>query len=356
MRLRFVLAWILAPVLVLGAAVAAGHWVSVRAGDTRSSLNAALDTLPADTLVAGFTDWADIRQRLDLDDASTAAGRAALNDDAALRDLSTRSVIGRTVEEMHAAYGWSVADLEWEVYGQAQDGAAMVGRFDSSVSLSAVRGALRALDYVEDDGIWSVTSSTPVTGELATTLGSVAIIPGERLIIAANRPAYVLTVLQVVDREQPSLLTVRAAAQVAASLVDDDTALVQSGEFACTGASFAKQPAEVRAQARAAIARAGSLEDLTFAGRGLTDVSKGLQTMTFAMGFESPSQAAAQLKVRTSLAKGALIGGSGRVEDSLRITSTRVDGSTAELRFDHDPVSGTYMGGVGPLLFASCPA
>src|SRR5688572_15868465 len=54
---RLVVSWILAPLLVIGAAVTGGYWVSARAGDARSSLTEALDALPADTLVAGFTDW-----------------------------------------------------------------------------------------------------------------------------------------------------------------------------------------------------------------------------------------------------------------------------------------------------------
>ena len=355
MHLRLVLSWILAPLLVLGAALAGGYWVSARAGDTRSSLTSALDALPSDTLVAGFTDWTSIRQRLDLGDASTAAGRAVLNDDASLRDLSTRSIIGRSVEEMHQSFGWSAADLDWEVYGQAGDGSAMVGRFEDSVSLSDVRGALRTLNYTEDDGVWSLSNTTPLTGELAQTFAAIAIIPGQRLIVAANRPTYVLTVKQVIDRDEPSLLTVRPAAQVADSLVGSDSALVESGPLACKDTSFAKQPADVQAQARAAVARAGDLADLTFAGRGLTDVSKGEQEVSFVMGFDSPAQAADQLATRTALAAGPFIGGSGRIEDSLQLTSSRVDGATMTLRFDHDPVSASYMGGVGPLLFASCP-
>ncbi|MEO6604986.1 MAG: hypothetical protein ABIN55_05180 [Aeromicrobium sp.] len=355
MSLRFVLSWVLAPVLVIGAALTGGYWVSARAGDTRSSLTAALDALPDDTLVAGFTNWSSIRKQLDLGDASSTAGRAALNDDASLLDLSTRSLIGRSVEEMHQSFGWSVADLDWEVYGQAADGAAMVARFDDSVSLADVRGSLRKLGYTQDGRVWTLSASSSLTGELATSLASIAIIPGERLVVAADRPTYVLTVLQVIDRDMPSLLTVRSAAQVAGALVGTDSALVQGGALACEDTSLAKQPADVQAQASAAVARAGDLANLTFAGRGLTDVSKGKQEVAFVMGFDSPSVAAAQLTARKALAKGPLIGGSGRIEDSLQLTSSRVDGATATLRFAHDPVSAAYMGGIGPLLFASCP-
>lgn len=355
MRLRFVLSWVLAPLLVIGVALAGGYWVSGRVGDTRSSLTSALDSLPADTLVAGFTDWANIRERLDVGEASTAAGRATLNDDAALRDLSTRSVIGRFVEEMHDSFGWSVADLEWEVYGQAADGAAMVGRFDSAVSLSDVRGALRNLGYTQDGRVWSSSESTPTTGDLSSTLASIAIVPAKRLVVAAARPTYVMTVLRAIDRDDPSLLSVSPVSEVAQALAGSDAAMIQSGPFACAGATLGKLSADVQAQAEAAIARTGDLADFTFAGRGLTDLANDNQRLKFAMGFDSPSQAATQLTTRKALARGAFIGGSGRVEDSLQLTGSRVEGSTATLQFDHDPVSATYMGGLGPVLFASCP-
>ena len=65
--LRFVVSWVLAPLLVIGAALTGGYLVAARAGDARSSLTSALDSLPADTLVAGFTDWAAIRDALDED-------------------------------------------------------------------------------------------------------------------------------------------------------------------------------------------------------------------------------------------------------------------------------------------------
>ncbi len=352
---RSVVALVVAPALVLGAAVLAGQWASGRSDDARSSLASALGALPADTQVAGFTDWSAIRGRLDLDAGTTVATRAALNDDASLRDLSTRSVIGRSVEEMHQAYGWSAADLDWEVFGQAADGAAMVARLDESVSLDRVRAALRSLDYDLDDGVWSTTDSTPVSGELAETLASITVIADQRLVVASSRPAYVMTVREVIDRRQSSLLGVRPVTQIAAELAGSDTALIQGGAVACAAASFEKQPADVLAQAGAAVTRVGALEAMTYAGRALTDRSADLQEVRFALGFASPAQAVDQLQTRIALASGPAIGGSGRVEDSLRLTSSRVTGATASLRFDHDPTTATYMGGTGPLLFASCP-
>lgn len=355
MHRRLVVTSVLAPLLVLAAAIVGGRWVNGEvAADTRSSLTAALDTLPADTLVAGFTDWSQIRRQLDLGSASTAAARAALTDDASLRDLSTRSVIGPYTEEVHDAYGWSAADLEWEVYGQARDGAVMAARLDGSVSFASVRSRLTSLGYSEDDGVWTVPEDAEVSDELASTLGAIALVPRERLIIAADRPAYVLTVLETVDRTAPSLLSVRSAADVAGELVGADSALLQSGPFACEATSVEGQEADVQAQARAALQRAGGTVAPLFAGRALDAGTSTSERMRFALTFGSPAIAARQLEVRTALTTGPFIGRSGRLEDSLALRTSGVRGSTVALGFQHDPDSVAFMAGNGPLLFAGC--
>lgn len=361
MHRRLVVVSIVAPLLVVAAAVVGGRWVSGEvAADTRSSLTSALDTLPSDTVIAGFTDWSQIRRQLDLGSATTASARAALTDDASLKDLSSRSVIGQYTEEIHDAYGWSAADLEWEAYGQAPDGAVMAARLDDGVSFASVRSRLTGLGYSEDDGVWTLSAPSPeISDDLASTLGSIALVPRERLIIAADRPAYVLTVLETVDRQALSLLSVRSASDVAAELVGADSALLQSGPFACEATSVADEEADVQDQARTAIQRAGGTVAPLFVGRALdggssTDRSSTDETMRFAFTFRSPTIAARQLQVRTALTTGPFIGRSGRVEDSLTLRSSGVRGSTAAMRFDHDPDTVAFMGGDGPLLFAGC--
>jgi hypothetical protein len=356
MRLRLVLVPVVVPLLVILAAVVGGRWAGGEvAADTRSAMTSALDSLPADTQVAGFTDWSRIRHVLGVGSATTASDRAALADDAALRDLSTRSVLGTFTEEMHDAYGWSTADLDWEAYGQAPDGAAMVARLDGSVSFGSVRSHLRELGYSRDGRVWTIDpDKSDLTPELASTMSAVAVVPGRRLVVAADRATYVSTVLETIDRDGPSLASVRSAADVASTLLGADSALLQTGPFACRSTSLTSAGDDVEAQARAAIDRAGALVKPEFTGRALDAGSKSSETMRFALGFRSPSVAAGQIRVRTALASGPFIGRTGRVEDSLRLRSSSVRGSTAVLRFRHDPDTAAYMSGDGPLLFAGC--
>jgi hypothetical protein len=162
-------------------------------------------------------------------------------------------------------------------------------------------------------------------------------------------------VLRTIDGDAPSLLSVRSAADVASVLVGADSTLLQTGGFACQSTSLADAGADVQAQARAAIDRAGALRSPRYAGRALDAGSKRTETMRFALGFGSPGAAADQVGVRKALTTGPFIGRSGRVEESLVLRSATVRGSTAVLRFRHDPDSTAYMTGDGPLLFAGCP-
>ncbi|MCD9196657.1 hypothetical protein [Aeromicrobium wangtongii] len=346
----------LVPLLAIAVAVAIGTWASARQPDPRSSLTSALDSLPEATLVAGFTDWAAIRSDLDLGSASTGAARTKLAERGVLRDLTTRSVLGGLIADMHAAYGWSAADLEWETYGQAPDGAAMVARFSGSVSIGDVERRLRSLGYTSRDGVWTLSEvrATDVGPELAATLGNLAIDTRRRLVVAATRADHVRDVLEVIRGDEPSALSVRALNDVAASLAGSDTVLLQSGPFACRSTSLSQLGPDVLAQADAAVARAGALVAPTFTGRGLVD-GRDAQSIRFAAAFGSPAQAAEQLRVRTALATGPFIGRSGRVEDALDLRSATVDGSVAVLRFALDPDEGAFMSGEGPALFAGCP-
>lgn len=357
MQLRIVVSSVLVPLLVVTLALSAGWWVDGKAAaDTRSSLTVALDALPAETQVAGFTDWAGIRRELGLGSATTASARASLTDDASLRDLSTRSVIGQFTEEMHDAYGWSVADLDWEAYGQAKSGAVMVAHLDRSVSFASVRSHLDDLGYAESGGIWSLGADGRSSAglDLTSTLASVVLVPRRRLVVAVDRPAYVSRVLKAIDRDAPSLLSVRSAKEVAGELVGADSALLQSGPFTCASTSLAGQGADVEAQARSAVDRAGQLVEPEFTGRALDAGTKSSEMMRFAMGFGSSATAAGQLRVRAALTSGPFIGRPGRIEDSLRLSASAVSGSTTSLRFHHDPDSTAYMTGDGPLLFAGC--
>ncbi len=356
MHRRPVVRLVVLPLLSIAVALGIASWAAGRSPDTRSGLTAALDSLPRGTLVAGFTDWSAIRDDLGLGSAGTAADRAALTNDASLRDLTTRSVLAGAIADMHDAYGWSAADLDWESYGQSPDGAVMVGRLADGVSIGAIEKRLGALGYTRSGDRWTIADdgSSPVTPELATTLAYLAIDTRLRLVVAADRPEYVPTVLSTIRGSRASALADRPLADVAAALDGADSAVIQASGFGCRATGLTTLGPDVQAQAAAAVARAGDLVAPTFTGRGLVD-GRTNQTIRFVFAFRSPAEAAGQTGVRAALTSGPFIGRTGRVEDSLTLRDATVSGTVSTLRFAVDPDRGAYMSGEGALLFASCP-
>jgi len=340
-------------VLVLVLALGGGWWAAALRPDTRPPLTSALDVLPVRTNVVGFTDWSQIRRALDLGTVDTAAERDELEGTSATRDLSTRSVVGRTVEEMHDVLGWSPADIEWESYGQDPAGAADVVRLDGSISFDTLRDKLRAAGYSQDGETWSVSKRTV----LPDITKFIALVPRQRLVVMSDQKFRVPEVLDVVHGRARSLASTHAAAGTAQALAGSDNVLMQGGVLGCE--STAVTGGERVEQARAAVERAGSLEQYRFSGRGLVDhggTGFAAQQVVFAMAFDSAAEAAEQARVRARLSRGPFIGRIGPTSETLRLQSAVADEATVRLAFAHDPDTDVFMTGTGPVLFATCSA
>jgi hypothetical protein len=342
-----------ASALVIVLAVAIGWWAAVLRPDTRPALTSALDVLPARTTIVGFTDWSRIRDHVGLGTVDARGERADLESRAAKRDLATRSVLGRSVDEMHAGLGWSPADVEWEVYGQDPVGAASVVRLGGSISVADVRNGLEAAGYAQDGTTWRAPEGTSRLPEILT---NVALVPRQRLVVMSDDVRQMSDVLAVVAGKARSLAAGHAAADTARALAGSDSVLLQGGRLACQTTAIARD-AELQRQARTAVERAGALESYRFSGRGLSDRGGSgfsAQHVVFAMTFDSAVEASEQADVRARLATGPFIGRTGPIDETLRLRSADADEATARLDFAHDPATNDFMTGTGPVLFASC--
>ncbi len=341
-------------VLVIAVAVGGGWWAAALRPDTRPPLTSALDVLPADTRSVGFTDWAQIRDHLDLGTVNTSQERAELTALGASRDLTTRSVINRNLDEMHDALGWSAANVAWESYAQGPAGEVVVVRLDSSLSFDRVRAGLRSSGYSADDNLWSVDRRPAGLPDLLDFVGLDA---RSRLVVMSDRPAQVAKALDVIDGSSRSLASVQAAAETAQALAGSDVVLLQAGTVGCAGTAVDPQDEEETSQAKAAIARAGKLAPYRFSGRATVDRGGSgfaAQEVVFAMTFGSAVTASHQEPTRARLATGPFIGRSGQIAETLRLTASSHDGSTVRLAFAHDPDTDVFMTGFGPILFATC--
>lgn len=334
----------LAAVVVIAAALGAG-WSSGRVleADARPDLTAALDTLPVDVRTVGFTDWSAIRAGAGAEEAST-------------RDLATRSVIQEQADVLDDVLGWSLSDVDWEVYAQTNLADHATLRLRRAVSFADVRTKLRASGYTRDGRLWTLPEGE-LAGKGLTDLETVvALVPRKRLVVLTSAPAPARKVLRVIDGDTRSLAGVRAAAGTAQALAGNDTVLLQSGRDGCKDSAVANDP-DAEQQARTAEARAGALRPYVYSGRALRDEGGsgfGAQRVVFAMTFGSPATASDQAAVREALATGPFIGRQGRISETLRDADVRVEDSTVRMAFDHDPDTDVFMTGVGPVLFASC--
>jgi hypothetical protein len=329
-----------ASILVITLAVSFGWWAAALRPDTRPALTSALDVVPFRSNVVGFTHWSQIREHVGLD----AAGR---------RDLTTRSVIDG-VENTRALFGWSPADLEWEVYGQDPTGAVTVIQLDGSVSFDDVREKLRSSGYQQDGPTWSTTESSTLPNGVA----HVALVQRKRLVVMSGQSAQIPRVLDVIAGRTRSLAANREAAITAQALAGSNSVILQGGVLGCESTAVASGD-EREQQARAAVERAGSLEVYRYSGRGVVDTGGSgfsAQRVVFAMTFDSAVDASEQAQVRARLATGAFIGRTGQIDETLRLRSATADESTARLVFAHDPDTDVFMTGTGPVLFATCGA
>ncbi|MGJ9411618.1 hypothetical protein ACHAAC_02815 [Aeromicrobium sp. CF4.19] len=333
----------LVAVLVIAVVVAGGWAARSLSTPPTPALTAALAVLPEETRVVGFTDWSTLR-----------SGPVA-HDDLGERDVATRSELYGFEDPMQDQLGWSVLDAEWEVYGQAPGGGALVVQLDRSVSAGDVEDGLEATGFTREDDWWTLGPAQLQDLGLSTILQNVRVLGREGLVVMTDAPPSGAAVEDVVRSGAPAVTRDRELVDVASSLAGSETALLERSGLGC--ATTAMPDDEARQQASVALDGTAGLSAYAASGRGLVDRGgEGVdaQDVTFALRFESPGTAREQASVRETVSAGPFIGRVGEVEDALRLDDVRVDAATTLLRFGHDPGADVIMTGQGPLLFASC--
>ncbi len=351
MRLRV---GVIAIIVMILASV--GGWaVSRTQSDARAPLSQALDVLPVDTRAAGFTDWAQIRTTLGFDEVTSAIDRKTLVNNASERDLSSRSVFEASTDDMNAKFGWTIADLRWEAYGQASNGALLAAGLNDSLEAGTVTSGLRDLGYVQNGDTWTIDSAdlaVKVPG-LPTTFANIAFLEDERLILLSDQARYLDRALTMHRDHAASLAGVAAVRQTATPLVGALTAVIQVGKDACEATGLAGMPATVQAQGRNTVKPLGKLEPVAYGARAMFD-NDGDQWLRFSLTFDSAVQATRQLELRRALSTGPFVGRNGQIGDVLTLTGGHTSGPNTTLDFGLDATRGAFMSGNGPLLFAAC--
>ncbi len=332
--------------LVASGAVAwgAGWW----RGDTRPSLAAAMSAAPADAVTWNYTDWQAIGGVVGRRGSPAAFASAADR-----RDLATRSVLATSAGEMARTLGWSVRDLRWESYSATRNGELAAVRLDD-VSPAAVRAGLREAGYRREGRTWTIARTEVAAAGLSDLLTRVVVLDRRRVVVMGSTDALLARGVRTIRGTAPSLAGRRVAVDAAEALSGSQTIALQVAAGAC-GATAVTDAQSLR-QAEAAQDRAGRLRPYVIGARGIEDPGgRGFaQTARFALTFSDPARAREQLPVREALSRGAYIGRSGEIADTLRFRAAEVSGATLTLSYAHDPATEVFMIGTGPALFASC--
>jgi hypothetical protein len=346
-----------AGVLVL-LAVAGGLFASrVRQHDSR--IEAALKTLPNQTLVASFTDWEAIRAQIDphVSSSSKPVERADFFEQVYDRDFSTTSVLGVFDEDMATSYGWTVLDSEWEMYGQSRVGAVEVLRMPDDFDFAAAERALTRLGYgaADKDGVRVADEETlaAIAPNLTPQLTAVVLLPDDGVIVTSDASSYADVTVDTIDGERDSVDDQNGVAAMAAALGDSSvTAQMDVGDYGCVAAGFGQADPAQQRLARQRTASVGGVS----ATHGLTLSIDERRDLSVVMSFASGDEARDDQAARLALARGAAPDQGGTFDERFRVVRADVEGQNLVMVLRPRSKDTQLLRdlGHGGLLFASC--
>ena len=356
----------LAAAVVLAMAIVSGALIARGSDELRSPLSRALATLPDVTLTANFTDWHQVRETVGAPDVTSAApeaDREAALDAAYEDDLSAVSGLVGSAPVMVEPYGWSVLDLEWEIFGQAREGAVIVAALDDALDPDDVTAGLADVGYAEPDaaadsgGVWEGGPDLLAAFDdtLTPLLEHVAVLADDRLVVLSDAPGYVERTVDTITSESAGMGGLADVAATVAPLDGAITAIVHRPPRACAVTSFDSASLSDRELAAARIAEVGGVRPHEGLGFAIVPSDRRLE-LVVSMRFETAAIAEAEREPRTDLAKGPAIGQGGTYDERFSVVDSEVQETALVLVMlpieeQMDLVSDLVS---SPLLFTGC--
>lgn len=315
-------------------------------------------TLPDSTLRSSFTDWAAVGEEIDLPGLEESKDPDQVRrflDRAYDLDLSTGSTQLDVVGALATIYGYSLADVDWEIYGQSRDGSVSVLRLDDSADFDAIAADLERAGYEEpedEDGVWRGNADLVSQFEppMGTQQHNVLLLSDEQLVLTSDAAAYLEQVRETVRGDADSMTAVPGVEELIEASDDSPSAQLWARDFACEDLTMSQADRADQDEAARLIEAAGGVTPLDglLLARGLGDRAR------IAMWFDSAEDADHDLQPRTDLAQGPAPGQGGDFTERFTLTGSRVDGQlvTMDLRSE----TGTLLSdlGQGPVLLATC--
>jgi hypothetical protein len=352
-RLVLLLAGLVAVALV---AAGAGWWLLGRGPS--GPLADAIRTLPGDSLRLGFTDWARAARDLDAPQGKDAEDDEQLDEfisRAYDADVTTTSAVVESFKGLHANFGFTPADAEWEAYGQARAGSVEVLKLGDDVDLDRIEDGLRSAGYDEPkdpDGVWVGTGDLVATLDVPLTdvQQNVALLRDQRLVLMSEETAYLEKALPVATGDEDSVLEASGVSDLVSAVGEPESAQLWVGDFVCEDLAMSTADPTEERQGERLVEEAGGVHPL--AGFALARSSG--RRATVAMWFADERQAEDDLQPRADIARGAAPGQGGTFGE--RFTVTRAVQEGRLVRLDLRVRGGRLMSdlGQGAVLFATC--
>ena len=354
-RLTLVGGGLLVLVLLAAAAVVGLRWWQDR---HRTDLERALAYAPSDTARYSWTDWAGVRRELgaDLDDRSSAEEVEQLLSDGFDADLTSGSAMVESATVLQQAFGFSPADVDWELLAQSDTGSVLVAGLPDSLDVDELGDGFEALGYErpEDaDGVWNggeelaARISASNDSSLSPQFQYLALDGDRHLLLASDSGTYLRDAVGDVDDD----LGDDGLSDVASAVADPLSAAVYTGDFACKSLAMAQADPDDQSAADQLIAQAGEVDPMT----GFAMAIERDRQVRVAMAFETDDQARRNADSRAKLAAGPAPGQGGEFGERFELGPVTADGPV--VRMELRPVDGSPVLSdlsTGPVLFATC--
>ena len=254
--------WVAGAVLV-AFALAVGGLLWWRGHDDRTSLAWAVGHAPAGTQRASWTDWAAVRahEGAHLSVRSSTGDLRRFLTKAFDEDLSSASALVGSAPVLQQRFGFSPANVEWELFSQSEQGAVVMLRLPSA-DLDSVPDHLRALGYQEPadvGGVWNGGSDlvAGLSPDLTPELSHVAVDSGSSLVLASDSAAFLSVALQAVHGDGPRVTGLDAVVDDAGEPL---SSAVYTGDYACGALAMAHAGVADQAEGRRLLAAAGEVD------------------------------------------------------------------------------------------------
>jgi hypothetical protein len=345
----------LALVLLVAGGVAGIRWWQ---RSHRSDLERALAYAPPESARYSWTDWAAVRRELGvhLGDRSSADDVEQLLSDGFDADLTSESAMVDSATVLQRAFGFSPADVDWELLAQSTGGSVLIAGLPDSTDVDQLADGFEELGYERpdsDDGVWSggeelVSNISAANGGSLSPQFQYLALDGDRhLVLASDSGPYLREAVDELDND----LEDDGVADVADAVDEPLSAAVYTGDFACKSLAMAQADPEDQDTADQLLAAAGQVDPMT----GFAMAVEPDRRVRVAMAFETDDQARRNADSRSTLAAGPAPGQGGDFGERFSLGPVTADGSV--LTMELKPVEGSPVLSdlsTGPVLFATC--